>query len=361
MKLLAVDDEPSILELLTAFLEAEDDNEIVTATSGAEALAAIEAAVPPFDCILVDIQMPEMNGIALCENIRALKGYFDVPIIMLTAMSQKSYIERAFSVGATDYVTKPFDFLELRCRLRAAAKMVFELGRASDAVDSARKIILDSGEEPKPRIEDPIALDDVDRLVGYAAFENYVLAMSRAKLLFATVFAVRIADFPEIHRSMSPRGIRGVLKSVAEACAGIAPDSGNLICYRGGGVFLCFKLRKSAFTHAPRVLRVSMPVPYATSFSGSRPEVLAVIGDEVSLVSISKSGVLVALHRAVDLVEPDQLSPDRQVELARVARKLPIESEDQASKARQAYEMVLQDIIQEENGRGGLLRGAGAR
>lgn len=361
MRLLAVDDEPSILELLTAFLETEDDNEIETASSGAAALAVIEAAETPFDCILIDIQMPEMNGISLCENIRALPGYFDVPVIMLTAMSQKSYIERAFSVGATDYVTKPFDFLELRCRLRAAAKMVFELNRASSAVDSARKIIMDSGEEPKSRAEEPVTVDDVDRVVGYAAFENYILAMSRAKLLFATIFAVRIVDFPEIHRSMSQRGLRGVLRSVAEACASIAPDSANLISYRGNGVFLCFKLRRSAFSHMPRLMKVGMPVPYATSFSSNRPDVLVVVGEEVSLVTISKSGVLVALHRAADLVENDQLPVDRQAELARAMRVTPVEVEQKAHAARQAYEMVLQDIIKEESGRAGMLRGSSSR
>ena len=95
MRILAVDDEPSILELLTTFLESEDDNDIVTASSGKQALAIIETSEIQFDCILVDIQMPEMNGITLCENIRAVPGYFHVPIIMLTAMSQKSYIEKA--------------------------------------------------------------------------------------------------------------------------------------------------------------------------------------------------------------------------------------------------------------------------
>lgn len=362
MKLLAVDDEPSILELLTVFLQTEDDNEIVTANSGAEALALIEAANTPFDCLLIDIQMPEMNGIALCENVRALPGYFDVPVIMLTAMSQKGYIERAFSVGATDYVTKPFDFLELRCRMRAAAKMVFEFNRANDAVDSARKIILDTSDEPpKPGIEVPVAVDDVDRVVGYSAFENYILAMSRAKLLFATVFAVKIMDFPEIYRSMSLRGIRGVLKAVAEVCASISPEAGNLISYRGDGVFLCFKVRKSAQAHTPRLLRIGMPAAYGTSYSAARPDVLAVVGEEVSLVSISKSGVLVALRRATDLVEADQLSPARQAEVVKAGHSLSLQSEDRSSSVRRAYEHVLQDIIQEEKGRAGLLRGSSPR
>lgn len=361
MRLLAVDDEPSILELLTAFLQSDEDNEIETALSGAQALRLIEAAEVPFDCILIDIQMPEMNGISLCENIRSLPGYFDVPIIMLTAMSQKSYIERAFSVGATDYVTKPFDFLELRCRLRAAAKIVYEFNRAADAVDSARKIILDTGTESKPSIDEPLTIEEVDRTVGYSAFENYILAMSRAKLIFATIFAVKIVDFPAMHKGMSSRGLRGVLKTVAEAAVNIAPGSGNLISYRGNGVFLCFKLRRSAHSHSPRLIKIGMSAPYGSSFTSNRPDVLAVVGEEVSLVSISKTGVILALHKAVDLVENDHLSAERLSEVSLATRNPALETDEITNTTRQAYELVLQDIIKEENGRAGMLRSAGSR
>ncbi len=358
MRLLAVDDEPSILELLTAFLEAEGDNDIAAALSGQEALALIEAAEKPFDCILLDIQMPEMNGITLCESIRAIPGYFDVPIIMLTAMSQKSYIEKAFSVGATDYVTKPFDFLELRCRLRAAAKIAYECGRATEAVDTARRVILDAGNENKPHIDEALSIEDVERAVGYSAFENYILVMSRAKLIFATIFAVKIVDFEAIHKAVNTRALRGILKNVAEAAVGIAPDSANLISYRGSGIFLCFKLRKSAHSHTPSVLRVAMSAPNRSSFAPQRPDVMAVIGEEVSLVSISKTGVLVALHKAVDLVGHEYLPAVRLAEMARAKRAHPKEADEKSNTTRQAYELVLQDIIKEETARAGSLGGS---
>ena len=227
MRILAVDDEPSILELLTTFLEAEDGNEIVTATSGEHALAIVETADIDFDCILIDIQMPQMNGITLCENIRAVPGYFHIPIIMLTAMSQKSYIEKAFSVGATDYVTKPFDFLELRCRLKAAAKIVYDYNRALDIADTARRLIVDTKAEKKPDPDEPLSIEDVDRVVGYTAFENFVLAMSRAKLLFATTFAVKIREFKALHDQVSTREMRDILKKVAETVAELRPRSGQ--------------------------------------------------------------------------------------------------------------------------------------
>ena len=109
-----VDDEPGILELLKVYLEAEDAHEVVTATSGAEALV-IDKADADFECLLVDIQMPLMNGIALVEHVRSMPDYVHVPVIMLTAMSQRSYIDKAFTVGATDYITKPFDRFRTGC------------------------------------------------------------------------------------------------------------------------------------------------------------------------------------------------------------------------------------------------------
>ncbi len=348
MRILAVDDEPSILELLTTFLEAEDDNEIVTASSGEHALAIIETAENQFDCILVDIQMPEMNGITLCENIRAVPGYFHVPIIMLTAMSQKSYIEKAFSVGATDYVTKPFDFLELRCRLKAAAKIVYEYKRACDVADTARRMILDTGSENKPHPDEPLSIDGVDRVVGYTAFENYVLAMSRAKLLFATTFAVKIRGFSTLHNIVSTRELRSTLTVVAEAISELAPGAGNLISYRGGGVFLCFKQRKTSIPHTHRIMHVGVPQSYGTTFMTRKSDVQLVIGEEISLVSISKTGVLLALRKAVDVVDNQPFPDPEAVDTFRSTLLNQSLAAEKSVRARQAYELVLQEIMRQE-------------
>jgi CheY-like chemotaxis protein len=348
MRILAVDDEPSILELLTTFLEAEDGNEIVTASSGEHALAIVETSDSDFDCILIDIQMPQMNGITLCENIRAVPGYFHVPIIMLTAMSQKSYIEKAFAVGATDYVTKPFDFLELRCRLKAAAKIVHEYNRACNVADTARRLIIDSRAEKKPHPDEPLSIDDVDRVVGYTAFENFVLAMSRARLLFATTFAVKILEFGQLHEEVSTREMRAILRKVAELVAEIAPGPGNLISYRGGGVFLCVKQKKSGPSHSARVVQIDVSPPLGSGFTAQKADVLLVVGEEVSLGSIARTGALLALRRAVENVEQQRLSARDMAKLATRRAGGPAFAVDQSSLARHAYELVLKEIIREE-------------
>ena len=133
MRVLAVDDDQSILALLQTALSALGQFEVSIADSGEEALRQIERAEKPFDCFLLDIQMPNMNGIELCRAIRARRAHHKTPILMLTAMSERKYIDESFVAGATDYVTKPFDFFELRSRLSAVAAQRASEARAAQA------------------------------------------------------------------------------------------------------------------------------------------------------------------------------------------------------------------------------------
>lgn len=351
MRILIVDDEPSILELLKAFLEASDAHEVVTAGSGTQALQIIERADIDFDCLLLDIQMPEMNGITLCENIRALPDYAHVPIIMLTAMSQKTYIDKAFSVGATDYVIKPFDFLELRGRLKAAERIIDEHNRAVESADAALRLVRDLGSDIKPHPEEAISIDGVERVVSYAAFENFVLTLSRTKLLFASAFAVQIADFQTMHQVMTARELRAALKSVAQVIADHVQDTGNLVCYRGNGVFLCINQRKTALPPGQREIQLNQALAYAKPLLHSKVDVRVSVGQEVSLVSISKAGALLALRRAVDQIE---VRPAAVKELATLSKRVlrnQSRSVEQARLERRAYEMVLEDIVREEGRR----------
>lgn len=352
MRILAVDDEPNILELLKVFLEAEGSNEVVTAPSGAVALKLIEQADVDFDCVLLDIQMPEMNGITLCEAIRALPDYAHVPIIMLTAMSQKTYIDKAFSVGATDYVTKPFDFMELKGRLTAASRIMHEYNRACDSMETARRMLQDTGQEVKPHIDEPLSIDGVERLVGYTAFENFVLALSRGKLLFATAFAVKIADFKKLHASLGVREMRAVLKTVGLAVVETLPGEGNVASYRGNGIFLCVNQKKSALSAAQRVVQINQAMANARYQFGA-PEVIVTVGDEISMGAISKSGALIALRKAVESIDRQPIPMRELAELSKRVLRSNTRSQEQFNLERRAYEVLLHDIVRDESRRAG--------
>ena len=91
------------------------------AASGADALASFTAA--PADCVLLDIRMPGMDGIAVCRALRALPGGDDVPILFLTAQRDVDTFDRAREAGGDDFVTKPFRPSELLARVGAATKL----------------------------------------------------------------------------------------------------------------------------------------------------------------------------------------------------------------------------------------------
>lgn len=119
-RILIVDDELSILELVKTALETIDNDHVEIASSAADALGLIRDMDSPFDCFVLDVQMPDMDGLELLRRIRNLPGYSETPVLMLTAMSEGEYVDNAYVSGASDYVKKPFDFLELHSRIKCA-------------------------------------------------------------------------------------------------------------------------------------------------------------------------------------------------------------------------------------------------
>ena len=348
MRILAVDDEPSILELLKAYLEAADSHEVFTALSGADALAIIDSADCDFDCLLLDIQMPQMNGITLCELIRAHPDYRHVPIIMLTAMSQKTYVEKAFAVGATDYVTKPFDLLELRGRLSAASKINFEYHRACDNADTAQRLILDMGTDIKTDPDEPLSIDGIERVVGHTAFENFLLTLSRTKLLFASTFAVKMVDFRALHQEVSTRELRAILKSTARVISEHTHEPGNLVSYRGSGIFLCVNQRKTTMSAGDRQAQINHALSVSNVKSPSKVDVKLAVGQEFSLVSILRSGALLALRKAVESAENLSIPTKELAMLSKRILRTQSRSREQSKLNRRAYEIDLEDIMRDE-------------
>lgn len=110
-KLLIVDDEPGIVDMIRSYFQSEYD--ILTAYSGREALEKVSARP---DLILLDINMPEMDGLAVCQQIRE---YVSCPVLFLTARIESSDKIIGFQAGADDYIVKPFDLDELGARIAA--------------------------------------------------------------------------------------------------------------------------------------------------------------------------------------------------------------------------------------------------
>jgi diguanylate cyclase (GGDEF)-like protein/PAS domain S-box-containing protein len=111
--ILVVEDSKSNIDLLLAML---DDYDIIPAPCAEEAFSIL--AEQPVDLVLLDIMLPRINGFEVCEQLKANPRTHDIPIIFITALEDEKSIEKAYTLGAYDYVTKPFRPRELRARVQ---------------------------------------------------------------------------------------------------------------------------------------------------------------------------------------------------------------------------------------------------
>jgi len=157
-KILLVDDEVDILEFISYNLEKEG-YKVFTAQNGAEAIKVAEKTLP--DLIILDVMMPEMDGIAACEEIRRIPSLQNTIIAFLTARGEDYSQIAGFEAGADDYITKPIRPKVLVSRVKALLKRTSSVGAAPVAVventntltigsliiDKERYLILKDGEE----------------------------------------------------------------------------------------------------------------------------------------------------------------------------------------------------------------------
>lgn len=115
-RLLAVDDEPDILRTNRRYLEARG-YQVDTAYCAAEALALL--GQHSYDCILLDVLLPDMNGFALCEAVRAITS---APILFLSCMDDEEEKIKGLMAGGEDYITKPYSLKELAARVYAQVR-----------------------------------------------------------------------------------------------------------------------------------------------------------------------------------------------------------------------------------------------
>jgi PleD family two-component response regulator len=230
MKILAVDDDLFILELLQLMVARAGFADISTATSGEIALDMMSKGDEVFDCLLLDISMPGMNGIELCGLARSIPAYSNTPIIMLTAMTDKGHIDGAFIAGATDYAAKPFDFVELDARLRAAEAMI-----GSKKTDQTQS---DLTQKQPSVLSEVVQIKRIDALIGYNAFRNYLAQLSRAGLAGSQVIAVKIDDIETIYAKASADEFLYALTEVADAISDSIKTNGYMMAYAGNGTFL---------------------------------------------------------------------------------------------------------------------------
>lgn len=245
MNILAVDDDIDFLHLLAAHFEAINLSSYTLVTSADEAIRTIHASHAEFECFVLDISMPEKDGITLCREIRSLPQHASTPILMLTALSDKRYIDAAFQAGANDYLAKPIEAQELHGRLNMVGEVV-------SARHSSKELIQKFDERRSKKYghlkySDKMALLEVDGVTTMQSLENYLFRLGRFRSSFCSAIPITVANSHLIFVQTDPDEYVDILAETATAIIESFPSGTGLLAFCGYGNF-CW-LNTTPFQH----------------------------------------------------------------------------------------------------------------
>lgn len=178
-KILVVDDEPGILNVITAYLKPEG-YEVITASDGDQAVKAAHAHKP--DLVILDVMLPGIDGIEVLTRIRRESQVY---VIMLTARTEEMDRVIGLTVGADDYVTKPFSPRELTARVKSAFRRLSVQSSASGQIPvlAFKNIVIDKESRRVTVNDSPVELTSIEFDLLYALAENRGRVLSREQLL----------------------------------------------------------------------------------------------------------------------------------------------------------------------------------
>lgn len=348
-RILVVDDDPDIREFLTNALSASGNYDVEVAGNAPEALLAMDDLTGTFDCLLVDIQMPKVNGIDLCAILRQNPEYSSVPILMLTAMSERKYLDSAFSKGATDYITKPFDVVELRMRVDRARRENYGQSHYVEETSPHASVGTAKQSASSLKLDQPILLTGIDRLVHQNSFEDYVMQSSSRDTQNAFIRATKIVNIQRLHRALPEECFRGVLRCVAELISNETMRCGGVLSYKGNGVFLHIGQGKIALDQG-----ISNPQSNRSKYLENIREVSGhnidlVFGDKMPISGIPKSHIRFELNKAIENVEGRDTRSKKWAANSKWKPEQTSNGKGRNHIELSAYKILLQDMVLQRN------------
>ena len=244
MRILAVDDDPIILDLLKGSLNKDNSGDLICCETAEDALEVLETQTTPIDCFLLDIMLPGIDGIELCAQIRAMKSYRTTPIIMITASREADLMGRAFHAGATDFVSKPLDGIELGARINSASMLNDSLNRERHAQHTLAELT----EKTKIRFDQAVTLD-TGGVTDLLALENELLRMP-AGVYAMNLVAIDVMGLRGVLRAAGSPAFRQNLEQVAEAAKEALDGRVWKMGYAGSGRFLAVVMGRARLNHA---------------------------------------------------------------------------------------------------------------
>ncbi|MDO8884103.1 MAG: response regulator [Pseudotabrizicola sp.] len=244
MKILAVDDDPVFLNILGLVLDEAGYQDLTFASDAVEALELIARDDTLFECFLLDILMPGIDGLELCSRVRAMPRYGQTPILMLTSATDEISIDRAMTLGATDYVTKPLQGIQLGARIRSAAILNEQMGKTLALQDKVHRLETTISSFSRSSFSDVLEILSVPHCLMPDQLEMSLMALPNGVYAIST-FALRIEDAEDLYSRFAPRDIGDVITAVAAHIEAQLGVTRNRFAYYGNGIFGCVVFARS--------------------------------------------------------------------------------------------------------------------
>ncbi|MFD1344358.1 response regulator [Litorisediminicola beolgyonensis] len=228
MRVLAVDDDLISLDLVRYALSGISEVELVVRRSAEAALLFLDETEDPFDCFLLDINMGGMNGVELCRTIRSYPEHETTPIIMMTRLDHRLYVERALKAGADDYLVKPLDTEDLAIRVRSILGLGVPAGEDDDDEPETR------GAPEAPGVPtEYFELNEIDNATGY----HDLLASLKAMPIFTPLgfCSLRIVNIDELAETLGVFEFRRTITAVARVLSLALNEQDVVMAYAGNG------------------------------------------------------------------------------------------------------------------------------
>jgi PleD family two-component response regulator len=237
MNILIVDDSKDQRELTEAALRSAGYNEVRSVASAYEAFKVLDIGrndtngEVPVDIVLLDIVMPETDGIKACAYIRSQERYQDLPIIMITSLDDMGSLASAFVAGANDYITKPVNRIELLARVRAALKLKGELEQRRERERELLNFLSSWGDRRAT-----LWIDEATGLfVGEVAEAYLTSASEHGNDDLVSVIALAVDRLDVVKRSQGEKVARAIqLRAARAVCAALATVGVVAASYRNG-------------------------------------------------------------------------------------------------------------------------------
>jgi phosphoserine phosphatase RsbU/P len=240
MRILVVDDQEDARDLMEGALLSGGYDDVITAESGWDALRKLDIgrnsdAPPRAEMALLDIVMPEMDGVEVCSRIRNDCRYGDMPIIMVTSLDDAGSLNNAFVAGANDYVTKPVNRTELIARVRSALRLKAELDRRRERERELLSFLSSWGDRRAG-----LWIDEATGLFVGEVAEAYLTAAAGYESEEAiSVVAITLDRFEGYRSQHGDSAANSVLAQVARAVRRLVANIGIVAAaYRDGMIIL---------------------------------------------------------------------------------------------------------------------------